>query len=173
MSAIHTTSYTVAEVWQLLESVPDPEVPVLSVVDLGIIRHVDITDHYGGQRVQVTITPTYSGCPAMDVIATTVRMELRMAGFSGVEIIQQLSPAWTTDWMSESGKAKLKEYGIAPPVAKSGACADMEIDEQQGIECPQCGSHSTQVVSHFGSTPCKALHKCNDCKEPFDYFKCH
>jgi ring-1,2-phenylacetyl-CoA epoxidase subunit PaaD len=173
MSATHTTSYTVAEVWQLLENVPDPEVPVLSVVDLGIIRYVDVTDYYGGQKVQVTITPTYSGCPAMDVIATTVRMELRMSGFSEVEIVQQLSPAWTTDWMSENGKAKLKEYGIAPPLVKLSACAGMEVDEQQGIECPRCGSHDTQVVSHFGSTPCKALHQCKDCKEPFDYFKCH
>lgn len=173
MSQLHTTCYTVADVWQLLENVPDPEVPVLSVVDLGIIRHVDITDRFGGQKVQVTITPTYSGCPAMDTIAAGIRMELRMSGFSEVEIIHELSPAWTTDWMSESGKKKLLEYGIAPPLAKLSACAGMEVNEQQGIECPHCGSRRTHVVSRFGSTPCKALHQCDDCREPFDYFKCH
>jgi ring-1,2-phenylacetyl-CoA epoxidase subunit PaaD len=170
---MHTTCYTTADVWRLLENVPDPEVPVLSVVDLGIIRHVDVQDHYGGQHVQVTITPTYSGCPAMDMIAANIRIELSMAGFQTVEIVQQLSPAWTTDWMSETGKEKLREYGIAPPVAKLSACAGMEVDEQMGIQCPLCGSFNTHLVSHFGSTACKALHQCDDCKEPFDYFKCH
>jgi ring-1,2-phenylacetyl-CoA epoxidase subunit PaaD len=170
---MHTTSYSTADVWRLLENVPDPEVPVLSVVDLGVIRHVHVEDHYGGQQVQVTITPTYTGCPAMDMITANIRMELLMAGFQTVEIVQQLSPAWTTDWMSEAGKKKLMGYGIAPPVAKLSACANMEIDEQMGIQCPHCGSFNTHIVSHFGSTACKALHQCNDCREPFDYFKCH
>lgn len=170
---MHTTCFTTADVWRLLENVMDPEVPVLSVVDLGIIRHVDVQEQYGGQQVQVTITPTYSGCPAMDMIAANIRIELLMAGFQAVEIVNQLSPAWTTDWMSETGKEKLRAYGIAPPIAKLNACAEMEINEQMGIACPRCGSFNTHIVSHFGSTACKALHQCDDCKEPFDYFKCH
>jgi ring-1,2-phenylacetyl-CoA epoxidase subunit PaaD len=170
---MHNITYTPAGIWQLLENVPDPEVPVLSVVDLGIIRHVETAEEQGGLRVKVTITPTYSGCPAMDMIAANIRMELLLSGVHSVEIEYRLSPAWTTDWMSENGKQKLREYGIAPPVAKLSACAGMEADEQQGIECPHCGSHHTEVVSHFGSTACKALHRCLDCMEPFDYFKCH
>ena len=170
---MHTTCYTSADVWRLLENVMDPEVPVLSVVDLGIIRHVEVTDEYGGQHVQVTITPTYSGCPAMDMIAANIRMELMMAGFRSVEINHQLSPAWTTDWMSEAGKQKLFEYGIAPPVEKASACSDMEADAQLAVQCPHCGSFHTMLVSQFGSTACKALYKCGDCLEPFDYFKCH
>jgi len=170
---MHNITYTPAQIWQILENVVDPEVPVLSVVDLGIIRHVEVKEGMGGTQVQVTITPTYSGCPAMDMIAANIRLELQLSGLQVVEIVNQLSPAWTTDWMSERGKAKLLEYGIAPPVAKLSACAGMEANEQQGIECPRCGSHRTHVVSHFGSTACKALHQCHDCKEPFDYFKCH
>lgn len=170
---MHTISYTPAQIWQILENVVDPEVPVLSVVDLGIIRHVEVNERTGGMHVKVTITPTYSGCPAMDMIAANIRMELLLSGVHEVEIMNQLSPAWTTDWMTENGKAKLKDYGIAPPVAKLSACAGLEVNEQQGVECPHCGSHRTGVVSHFGSTACKALHQCKDCKEPFDYFKCH
>ncbi|HSK12201.1 MAG TPA: 1,2-phenylacetyl-CoA epoxidase subunit PaaD [Phnomibacter sp.] len=170
---MHTTCYTPADIWRLLENVTDPEVPVLTVVDLGIIRHVDVSDTPGGQHVQVTITPTYSGCPAMDMIAANIRMELMMAGVHSVEIVQILSPAWTTDWMSEAGKEKLLAYGIAPPVARVGACASAEADEQTVIQCPRCGSYHTHLVSQFGSTACKALHQCDDCKEPFDHFKCH
>lgn len=173
MSLMHTTCYTAADVWQMLEKVMDPEVPVLSVVDLGIVRHVDISDGYGGQKVQVNITPTYSGCPAMDMIAAAIRLELNMAGFAEVKVVTQLAPAWTTDWMSESGKAKLKDYGIAPPLPLFSACQEMQVNEQQAIECPKCGSHHTRLVSQFGSTPCKALYQCGDCSEPFDYFKCH
>jgi ring-1,2-phenylacetyl-CoA epoxidase subunit PaaD len=109
----------------------------------------------------------------MDMIASDIRMELIMSGIHSVEIKRQLSPAWTTDWMSETGKAKLMEYGIAPPKSKTGHCGSKESDEQSGIQCPLCGSYHTRVVSHFGSTACKALHQCDDCKEPFDYFKCH
>lgn len=170
---MHTTTYTVADIWRLLENVMDPEVPVLSVVDLGVIRHVNVDESYGGNQVEVTITPTYSGCPAMDMIAANIRIELMMAGVSSVEIVQQLSPAWTTDWMSETGKEKLLAYGIAPPVAKLSACLGAGLNEEMGIPCPQCGSYHTHVISHFGSTACKALHQCDDCKEPFDYFKCH
>ena len=170
---MHTTCYTTADIRRLLENVMDPEIPVLSVVDLGIIRHIDVSDTPGGQHAQITITPTYSGCPAMDMIAAHIRMELLMSGLHSVEIVHQLSPAWTTDWMSETGKEKLRAYGIAPPVAVLSACASAEVNEQTGIQCPHCGSYHTHVVSHFGSTACKALHQCDDCKEPFDYFKCH
>ena len=173
MTEMHTTCYTAADVWRLLENVTDPEIPVLSVVDLGIIRHVHVRDEYGGQHVQVTLTPTYSGCPAMDMIAANIRIELMMAGFRTVEIVNQLSPAWTTDWMSESGKQKLTEYGIAPPIEKVAACASAEVNEQLGVQCPRCGSYHTHAISHFGSTACKALFQCDDCLEPFDYFKCH
>jgi ring-1,2-phenylacetyl-CoA epoxidase subunit PaaD len=173
MFEMHTTCYTEADVWQLLENVPDPEVPVLSVVDLGVIRHVEVGEQYGGQWVQVTITPTYTGCPAMDMIATHIRMELSMAGFNTVELLQQLSPAWTTDWMSKNGKEKLRNYGIAPPMERLSITQGTNPDEDKGIQCPNCGSYNTKMISHFGSTACKALHQCGDCKEPFDYFKCH
>lgn len=166
---LHATLYTEAEIWQLLENVPDPEVPVLSVSDLGVIRAVEVKDDPAGQVAIITITPTYSGCPAMDMIATGVKMELLMQGLARVEIKQQLSPAWTTDWMSEAGKAKLKAYGIAPP---NGKAANPNNDDYTP-QCPQCGSPDTEMVSHFGSTACKALYKCMSCLEPFDYFKCH
>jgi len=170
---IHTTVYTVADIWQLLEKVTDPEVPVLSILDLGIVRHVHIEDTGSGQQVEITLTPTYSGCPAMDMIAANIRIELMMAGVSKASILYQLSPAWTTDWMTESGKEKLNAYGIAPPVSLVGHQDGQEITEDRGIPCPQCGSKNTELISHFGSTACKALHRCLDCKEPFDYFKCH
>lgn len=170
---IHTTTYTEAEIWQLLEMVTDPEVPVLSILDLGIVRHVHLGETGRGQEVEITITPTYSGCPAMDMIAANIRMELMMAGIPAVKINYQLSPAWSTDWMTESGKEKLKAYGIAPPVALVRDQEAGGISEERGIPCPQCGSQNTELISHFGSTACKALHRCLDCKEPFDYFKCH
>lgn len=170
---MHTTCFTTADVWRMLENIPDPEIPVISVLDLGVVRHVAVQDQYGGQHVQVTITPTYSGCPAMDMIAAHIRMELSIAGFQTVTLVQQLSPAWTTDWMTELGKQKLKHYGIAPPIARANRSGDNHPDESAGIQCPHCGSFNTRMISHFGSTACKALHQCNDCKEPFDYFKCH
>lgn len=168
---------TEKDIWTLLESVPDPEVPVLSVVDLGVVRAVtleasstlSLTEHE--ESVSITITPTYSGCPAMDMISMGIRMALIGAGFKKVNIIQQLSPAWTTDWMSEAGKRKLKEYGIAPPL--SNKIVDELFGEDHKIQCPQCDSMNTELVSQFGSTSCKALYRCLDCKEPFDYFKCH
>ncbi len=157
------------EVWKLLETVNDPEVPVLSVIDLGIIRDV----RTNGEEVEVTITPTYTGCPAMDVISMSIRMELLANGFKNVIIKQVLSPAWTTDWMSEAGKQKLKEYGIAPPNAKQQVCRDELFAPDEAVQCPHCNSYHTHRISEFGSTACKALHRCDDCKEPFDYFKCH
>ena len=161
------------QIWQLLESVSDPEIPVLSVVDLGIIRTVSIQEDLVGlneKKVLVTITPTYTGCPAMDMISGQIRMVLSEEGFKHVQIIQTLSPAWTTDWMSESGKQKLKAYGIAAPIGKS---FDQIYLNDLNVACPQCGSEKTKLVSEFGSTACKALFRCEDCMEPFDYFKCH
>ncbi|MBS1511168.1 MAG: phenylacetate-CoA oxygenase subunit PaaJ [Bacteroidetes bacterium] len=147
----------------ILETVSDPEIPVLSVTDMGIIREVKMN----GDSVEVIITPTYTGCPAMDMIAMNIRLALIEKGYRNVIITSVLSPAWTTDWMTESGKQKLKAYGIAPPQTPSG------IPSDGTIACPQCHSTNTRCISEFGSTACKALYQCNDCKEPFDYFKCH
>lgn len=154
------------KIWKLLEQVYDPEIPVLSVIDLGIIRDVNVNN----EEIEVFITPTYSGCPAMYVIAMNIRMVLLQNGFEKIKITQQLSPAWTTDWMTEKGKEKLKIYGIAPPVGKS---FDKKYLEELKVECPLCHSANTKLISQFGSTACKALYQCNDCLEPFDYFKCH
>ncbi|MEO7523052.1 MAG: 1,2-phenylacetyl-CoA epoxidase subunit PaaD [Ferruginibacter sp.] len=156
-------STTIKKIWLLLAKVCDPEVPVLTILDLGIVREVKLN---GGQ-VEVVITPTYSGCPAMDAISIDIRFTLIEHGFTNIKITSVLSPAWTTDWMTEAGKRKLKEYGIAPP-SRSARGDDADL-----IICPQCQSGNTKLLSQFGSTACKALHQCNDCKEPFDYFKCH
>ncbi len=159
----------VNKIWRILETVTDPEVPVLSILDLGIVRNVQLN----GDEVEIYITPTYSGCPATDAINTNIRMVLLENGFSTIKITQQLSPAWTTDWMSEKGKEKLKAYGIAPPHSKQIVCAPDSFQKEEAIQCPQCNSYNSRLVSQFGSTACKALYQCNDCKEPFDYFKCH
>lgn len=157
------------KILDILSNVPDPEVPVLSVLDLGIVRDVIMQDD---GSVEVVITPTYTGCPAMDMIATNIRMELLANGYQQPKITTILSPAWTTDWMSEEGKQKLKEYGIAPPLPKQQACKQ-ELFAEEAVQCPRCNSYHTSRVSEFGSTACKALYQCLDCKEPFDYFKCH
>lgn len=163
---------TTSQVWHWLEQVPDPEIPAISVVDLGIVRNVELTDD--GECV-VTITPTYSGCPAMQVIAEAIEQALVNQGVVRVALRTQLSPAWTTDWMSESGKQKLKGYGIAPPAQQvidiSGISRKARV--ALTVTCPHCGSNNTHCSSQFGSTPCKALYRCHDCREPFDYFKCH
>lgn len=153
----------------ILAQVSDPEVPVLSVVDLGIIRDIREDEHH---NVEIIITPTYTGCPAMDVIATNIRMEMAANGYGQVKITTVLSPAWTTDWMSEAGKEKLKAYGIAPPLPRQQACRNERFAEE-AVPCPHCQSYHTKRISEFGSTACKALYQCLDCKEPFDYFKCH
>ncbi len=150
----------IKKIWHLLETVCDPEVPVLTILDLGIVRDVKINN----DEVEVIITPTYSGCPAMDAISIDIKLKLIEHGYKKIKITSVLSPAWTTDWMSEDGKRKLKEYGIAPP---------SRSDRSDLIICPQCHSGNTRLLSQFGSTACKALYQCNDCKEPFDYFKCH
>jgi ring-1,2-phenylacetyl-CoA epoxidase subunit PaaD len=155
----------VAEAWAVLGSVPDPEIPVLSVVDLGIIRSVAL-DSSG--ELEVGVAPTYSGCPATATIESDIRSALTAAGFARVVTRTILAPAWTTDWISEEGRAKLKRYGIAPPATARGRRSGMA----ERVECPQCGSADTEVVSEFGSTPCKALHRCRACLEPFDRFKC-
>jgi ring-1,2-phenylacetyl-CoA epoxidase subunit PaaD len=156
------------KIWQILETVTDPEVPVLTVLDLGIVRGIKIDNSPSGDGgIEIIITPTYTGCPAMDMIAMNIRLALIENGFSKIKITSVLSPAWTTDWMSEEGKRKLKEYGIAAPYTRSDETSDLVI------ECPQCNSTNTKLISEFGSTACKALYKCNECLEPFDYFKCH
>lgn len=142
-----------AALWQVLEGVPDPEIPAVSVVELGIVRTVT--------PERVTITPTYTGCPATQVIERDIRDALDAAGFRHVTVETVLSPPWTTDWVSETGKAKLHAYGIAPP------------SEARTATCPQCGSTDTEELSRFGSTPCKAQWRCRSCLEPFDRFKCH
>ena len=151
---------------ELLENVKDPEVPVISVRELGVLRDVEVN----GEKVLVTITPTYTGCPAMDTMREDIVKELHSAGIMDVEVKQILSPPWTTDWISDAGKAKLKAYGIAPPEKT----ADIRAlkGELPIVECPQCGSKDTVMVSAFGSTACKALWKCKNCLEPFDQFKC-
>jgi ring-1,2-phenylacetyl-CoA epoxidase subunit PaaD len=156
-------SQRASELRQLLEQIPDPEIPVLTISDLGILREVHIDDN----RIEVVITPTYSGCPAMDMISMQIRLALVSAGYENVTIRSVLSPAWTTEWMSAEGREKLQRYGIAPPIVKQ------DMLPEEGIVCPQCGSRQTRLVSAFASTACKALYQCHDCKEPFDYFKCH
>lgn len=153
----------------ILETVTDPEIPVLTVQDLGIIRDVVVAP---GGHIEVIITPTYSGCPAMNMIEVNIRAALQEAGYQNVSVQTVLSPAWTTDWISTEGQAKLKAYGIAPPVSGS-VNKGVLFGEGPIVECPQCGSENTKMLSQFGSTACKALYQCQDCKEPFDYFKCH
>jgi ring-1,2-phenylacetyl-CoA epoxidase subunit PaaD len=156
-------------IYSYLEEINDPEVPVLSIIDLGIVRDVRMND----EELEVIITPTYTGCPAMDMIAATIKIQLATLGFKKVKITQVLSPAWTTEWMSEAGKRKLKEYGIAPPNPKQQVCDQKLFAAAEGVQCPHCDSYHTHRISEFGSTACKALYQCDDCKEPFDYFKCH
>lgn len=147
------------ELWELLDSVSDPEIPVVSLWDLGILQDIKVV----GDRLVVEITPTYSGCPAMVEIAAEVEKTLAAAGYPEVEVVSLLTPTWTTDFISSQGRTKLREYGIAPPAPKS-------LGEK--ISCPQCRSEEVELISEFGSTACKALYRCRDCLEPFDYFKC-
>lgn len=151
------TRPSVQDIWGWLDQVPDPEIPVISLVDLGIIRDVQIVD----ETFVITVTPTYSGCPATNVINADIEIALREKGVENLRLEHQLSPPWTTDWLSDKGRAALEDYGIAPPEAK-------------GIpaRCPRCHGQNLERTSQFGSTPCKALWRCKDCLEPFDYFKC-
>lgn len=153
--------------WALLEQVPDPEIPVVSVVDLGIVR--DVVESADGRSVSVTLTPTYSGCPATEVISRDVRTALE-ASYDVVDVTSRLSPAWTTDWMSESAREKLRGFGIAPP---AGRVTLPLVDVGAPARCPHCASADVEELAGFGSTPCKALWRCVSCREPFDYFKNH
>ena len=163
---INTQDY----IYSILEKIHDPEIPVLTIIDLGIVRDVIIIDE---QTIEIIITPTYSGCPAMDVISFEIKLALLETGYKNIKVTYTLSPAWTTDWMSELGKRKLLEYGIAPPKKKSSRVNKMLFEEETNISCPQCNSSNTNQLSEFGSTACKSLYKCNDCNEVFDHFKCH
>lgn len=157
---------TKEQIWEWLDEVCDPEIPVLSVNDLGVVRDVQ----YENKSWMITITPTYSGCPAMQVMEEDIKSKLKENGIDNAKVRTVLSPAWTTDWLSERGKRKLREYGIAPPeneVDKSVLFAEPTI-----VPCPKCNSKNTRMVSQFASTACKAHYQCNECLEPFDYFKC-
>jgi len=158
---------TAEDVYKLLGGVMDPEVPVLSVVELGIVREVKLVE----DLVEIKITPTYSGCPAMNVIEFEIVKAMEQAGIEKFHIETILSPPWTTDWISQSGLDKLSEYGIAPPEKTHSDKGQLSIFQKE-IVCPQCSSGRTELVSQFGSTACKAQYKCQDCLEPFDYFKC-
>ena len=155
-TAIHPS---IDEIWTWLGEVPDPEIPVISLVDLGIIRNVE----WQNGRLVVTVTPTYSGCPATSLINFEIEKALRDHGIADLELKRQLSPAWTTDWISAEGMDKLREYGLAPPLR----------DDGENVACPRCGSRDTERISQFGSTPCKANWRCRACLEPFERFKCH
>lgn len=155
------------QVYQILSQVTDPEIPVLTIEDLGIIREVKMEDG----KPQIIITPTYSGCPAMTLIELEMRTALMEAGINDFTIQTVLSPPWTTDWISDSGLEKLRGYGIAPPPKTTTSKLALFGPEPE-VKCPQCGSAHTEMVSRFGSTACKSLYKCLDCLEPFDFFKC-
>ena len=149
-----------ADLFTVLEQVPDPEIPVINIVELGIVRDIDF-----GTPTQVIITPTYTGCPATHLITQMIREKLDEYGYENVGIKNQLAPVWTTDWITDAAKAKLKAYGIDPPAASG--------NQEALATCPRCSSTNTKLISEFGSTPCKALYACKDCLEPFDRFKCH
>lgn len=148
---------TAEEIWQWLDAVPDPEIPVISVVDLGIVRNVS----WDGPTLEIAVTPTYSGCPATSVIALDIEAAMRDRGIGDVRIKTQIAPTWTTDWLTEKGRSKLESYGIAPPRAGG-----------EPEHCPRCKAVDIEKISQFGSTPCKAQWRCRSCLEPFDYFKC-
>lgn len=156
------------DIISILAEVMDPEIPVLSITDLGILREVEVTEN----EITVNITPTYSGCPAMDAIQQDIRKILAKNGMERVKINRVLSPAWTSDWMSREGKEKLEAFGIAPPALTAG-CALALAGNDEPDHCPLCQSRNIELISRFGSTSCKALYRCLDCREPFDYFKCH
>jgi ring-1,2-phenylacetyl-CoA epoxidase subunit PaaD len=162
-----------AAIWRALASIPDPEIPALSIVDLGIVRGVE----WQGNAPLVTVTPTYSGCPATEVIMADIGRALREAGFATHRLAIRLAPAWTTDWISAGARARLSAYGIAPPAARAVQVVDTTALRrrvaQVAIPCPRCGAERTRELSRFGSTPCKAQYRCEVCQEPFDYFKPH
>lgn len=157
------------QIYYILSQVTDPEIPVITIAELGILKDVKWDD---GDKITVFITPTYNGCPAMDMITVNIKSALQEHGYQNVEVISQLEPAWTTDWITKDGRQKLMDYGISPPAEKTGDVSFLHGDSPK-VQCPQCRSYQTELISRFGSTACKALYKCKDCLEPFDYFKCH
>lgn len=159
---------TKEHILSLLSGIPDPEIPVISIIELGVIREVDIIDH---TSISLKITPTYSGCPAMKQIEDDVRKKLSENGFTSIKINTIFSPAWTTDWLTPEAKNKLQKYGIAPP-EHSTEDKSWLTGKPKSVTCPRCKSKNTKLISQFGSTACKALYQCQDCLEPFDYFKC-
>ncbi len=168
----HTTDHDVLQTWELVAQITDPELPVITIEDLGILRSVRVN----GTDVTVQITPTYSGCPALEAISDDVRRALTEAGFDHVTVDVVLAPAWTTDWITEHGKDELRRFGIAPPsgratAGRATAARGGPVRMTLSVKCPQCDSLHTRELSHFGSTSCKALYECLDCGEPFDYFK--
>lgn len=160
----HLQQISTAKIWEILSGINDPEIPVLSIIDLGIVKHIELLPN---NEILINITPTYTACPAMDAIAMNIKLKLLQVGFSKVQVNLILNPSWSTEDITEIGKQKLKQYGIAPPKSKHN------IIVENGVECPLCNSTNTIVISEFGSTACKALYKCNNCLEPFDYFKCY
>jgi len=151
---------------RILSAIADPEIPVVSIVEMGMFRDVIIDDN----GYTIIITPTYSGCPAMGIIASDIKMTLEQKGITPVTVKMVYEPAWTTDWMNDTAKEKLRRYGIAPPLHSS---CTLDVFAHNIINCPRCGSDDTVIISRFGATACKSLHQCNSCKEPFEYFKCH
>jgi ring-1,2-phenylacetyl-CoA epoxidase subunit PaaD len=162
------TILTHSEIMQYLEEIPDPEIPVINIIELGIVRGVRFDD----DTCVVTITPTYSGCPAMKQIEDDIVSLLRSKGLEKIKIEMVYSPAWTTDWMNDEAKEKLRRYGIAPPEHSTIDKRVLMGLEPRVVKCPKCGSKETRMISQFGSTACKSLYQCKDCLEPFDYFKC-
>ncbi len=162
-----STVYSQQQIFKLLSEIPDPEIPVINIIELGILREVKFVD----EVCVVVITPTYTGCPAMKVIEDDIKIKLKEIGIDKVKVELVLTPAWTTDWISDVAKKKLRAYGIAPP-DHSSVDKKVLLGKARDLKCPLCGSIHTEMISQFGSTACKALYRCLDCKEPFDYFKC-
>jgi ring-1,2-phenylacetyl-CoA epoxidase subunit PaaD len=165
-----------ADVWNWLGEIPDPEIPAISILDLGIVRDVAWSNEGGARTLRVAITPTYSGCPAMRAIECDIAARLAREGIAHLAIDVWLAPAWTTDWLTESGREKLRAYGISPPRVRAAdphAPIDLISAVEEQAACPRCGSFVVELVSRFASTPCKALYRCTTCREPFDHFKSH
>ena len=160
---------TTDSVWELLREIEDPEIPVINIVELGVIRDVTLQD----EKVTVTITPTYSGCPAMQMIEANINAQLEQNGVQNFEVKTVISPAWTTDWLTDEAKQKLKNYGIAPPEKTTSDKTALFKDGQRKVACPFCDSENTELKSQFGATACKSLYFCNECVQPFEHFKCH
>ena len=160
------TKFSEKEIYDLIAGIPDPEIPVITIEDLGILREVKVTT----DKIIISITPTYSGCPAMNAIEKDIKEILNRFDVGPFEIKTVFSPVWTTDWISDEAKEKLRVYGISPPEKSSN---DINVLLNRQLHCPRCNSTNTELISQFGSTACKALYKCKDCLEPFDHFKCH